>query len=70
MLVGIIYYKTRSVVLCMVSHILSNGFTFLYITSNIRNFFIGAVIFIISGILLEKYIEELKCDGTNISSAG
>ncbi|CBZ02383.1 caax amino terminal protease family protein [Clostridium botulinum H04402 065] len=54
----------------MVSHILSNGFTFLYITSNIRNFFIGAVIFIISGILLEKYIEELKCDGTNISSAG
>ncbi|HDK7169223.1 TPA: CPBP family intramembrane metalloprotease [Clostridium botulinum] len=70
MLVGIIYYKTRSVVLCIVSHILSNGFNFLYINSNIRNFFIGAVIFIISGILLEKYIRELKYDGTNISSAG
>ncbi|KOR25090.1 hypothetical protein [Clostridium sp. L74] len=47
-----------------------SGFNFLYINSNIRNFFIGAVIFIISGILLEKYIRELKYDGTNISSAG
>ncbi|MCS4526087.1 CPBP family intramembrane metalloprotease [Clostridium botulinum] len=28
MLVGIIYYKTRSVVLCMVSHMLTNGFNF------------------------------------------
>ncbi|MET7043489.1 type II CAAX prenyl endopeptidase Rce1 family protein [Clostridium botulinum] len=27
-LVGIIYYKTRSTVLCIVSHILNNGFTF------------------------------------------
>ncbi|EPZ8709637.1 CPBP family intramembrane glutamic endopeptidase [Clostridium botulinum] len=70
MLVGIIYYKTRSVVLCMVSHMLTNGFNFLYINSNIRTFFVGAAIFIISGILLEKYIRELKCDGTNISSAG
>ncbi|ACA54578.1 CPBP family intramembrane metalloprotease [Clostridium botulinum] len=69
-LVGIIYYKTRSTVLCIVSHILNNGLTFLYINFNIRTFFIGAVIFIISGILLEKYIRELKYDGTNISSAG
>ncbi|HID0758928.1 hypothetical protein NVT68_013185 [Clostridium botulinum] len=69
-LLGIIYYKTRSTVLCIVSHILNNGLTFLYINSNIRTFFIGAVIFIISGILLEEYIRELKYDGTNISSAG
>lgn len=69
-LVGIIYYKTRSTVLCIVSHILNNGLTFLYINFNIRTFFIGAVIFIISGILLEKYIRELKYDGTNISSTG
>ncbi|WP_434305096.1 lysostaphin resistance A-like protein [Clostridium botulinum] len=69
-LVGIIYYKTKSVVLCMVSHILNNGLTFIYINFNIRTFFIGAVIFIISGVLLEKYIRELKYDGTNISSAG
>ncbi|EKS4343741.1 CPBP family intramembrane metalloprotease [Clostridium botulinum] len=69
-LLGIIYYKTKSVVLCMVSHMLTNGFNFIYINSNIRTFSIGAVIFIISGILLEKYIRELKYDGTNISSAG
>ena len=54
----------------MVSHMLTNGFNFIYINSNIRTFSIGAVIFIISGILLEKYIRELKYDGTNISSAG
>ncbi|MCW6080225.1 CPBP family intramembrane glutamic endopeptidase [Clostridium sporogenes] len=58
-LLGIIYYKTKSVVLCMVSHMLTNGFNFIYINSNIRTFSIGAVIFIISGILLENYIREL-----------
>ncbi|MCR1934598.1 hypothetical protein NSA27_07825 [Clostridium tepidum] len=47
-----------------------NGLNFLYINSNIRNFFIGEVIFTTSGILLERYIRELKCDATNISSAG
>ncbi|EPY2276500.1 CPBP family intramembrane glutamic endopeptidase [Clostridium sporogenes] len=69
-LLGIIYYKTRSTVLCIVSHMLMNGLNFLYINSNITNFFIGIVIFVISGILLAKYIRELKYDGTNISSAG
>ncbi|MGO5066245.1 MULTISPECIES: hypothetical protein [unclassified Clostridium] len=39
------------------------------INSNIRNFFIGVVIFIISGILFEKYIRELKYNGDNISNA-
>ncbi len=43
---------------------------FYILTLILEIFFIGAVIFIISGILLEKYIRELKYDGTNISSTG
>lgn len=67
-ILGIIYYKTRSLVLCIVSHMLFNGLTGLYNYLNITTFIIGAVIFIISVVFFERYIRELKYDDINISS--
>ncbi|ENK1241989.1 CPBP family intramembrane metalloprotease [Clostridium botulinum] len=57
---GIIYYKTRSLVLCIVAHMINNLIPILGIQRNIISFFIGAVIFIISAIFFQKYIKESK----------
>ncbi|KOR26823.1 CPBP family intramembrane glutamic endopeptidase [Clostridium sp. L74] len=57
---GVIYYKTRSLVLSMVAHMLNNVMAILGIERNIISFFIGAIIFIIAVIFFQKYIRELK----------
>ncbi|EPY2276712.1 CPBP family intramembrane glutamic endopeptidase [Clostridium sporogenes] len=72
---GIIYYKTRSLVLCIATHMLNNAIAFTDIRHNTISFFIGAIIFIISAILFQKYIIKLKYVDANsqknsISSKG
>ncbi|KEJ01505.1 CPBP family intramembrane glutamic endopeptidase [Clostridium botulinum] len=57
---GVIYYKTRSLVLSIVAHMVNNAIPILGIQCNIISFFIGAVIFIIAAIYFQKYIKELK----------
>ncbi|MEW9095401.1 MAG: CPBP family intramembrane glutamic endopeptidase [Clostridiaceae bacterium] len=57
---GMMYYKTRSLILCIVAHMLNNAIASLGIQHNIVSFFVGAVIFIISVIFFEKYIRELE----------
>ena len=57
---GVIYYKTRSLVLCIVAHMINNLIPILSIQRNIISFFIGAIIFIIAAIFFQKYIKELK----------
>lgn len=57
---GVIYYKTRSLVLCIVAHMINNLIPILGIQRNIISFFIGAIIFIIAAIFFQKYIKELK----------
>ncbi len=57
---GVIYYKTRSLVLCIVAHMINNLIPILDIQRNIISFFIGAIIFIIAAIFFQKYIKELK----------
>lgn len=57
---GVIYYKTRSLVLCIVAHMVNNLIPILGIQRNIISFFIGAIIFIIAAIFFQKYIKELK----------
>ncbi|AVQ45942.1 CPBP family intramembrane glutamic endopeptidase [Clostridium botulinum] len=57
---GFIYYKTRSLVLCIVAHMINNLIPILGIQRNIISFFIGAIIFIIAAIFFQKYIRKLK----------
>ncbi|MCW6059837.1 CPBP family intramembrane metalloprotease [Clostridium sporogenes] len=57
---GVIYYKTRSLVLSIVAHMVNNAIPILGIQRNIISFFIGAIIFIIAAIFFQKYIKELK----------
>ncbi|MCW6092561.1 CPBP family intramembrane metalloprotease [Clostridium sporogenes] len=57
---GVIYYKTRSLVLSIVAHMVNNAIPILGIQRNIISFFIGAIIFIIAAIFFQKYIRELK----------
>ncbi|NFP89960.1 CPBP family intramembrane glutamic endopeptidase [Clostridium sporogenes] len=64
-IIGILYYKTRSLALCIVAHMLNNAIASLGIQLNAISFFIGAVIFIISGIFFQRYIRELKCVDIN-----
>ncbi|WP_242831657.1 CPBP family intramembrane glutamic endopeptidase [Clostridium botulinum] len=75
MFLGMLYYKTRSLALCIVVHMLNNAIASLGIQLNAISFFIGAIIFIISGIFFQRYIRELKCVDINfeeksISSKG
>ncbi|WP_159036265.1 hypothetical protein [Clostridium botulinum] len=65
----------RSLALYIVAHMLNNAVASLGIQLNAISFFIGAIIFIISGIFFQRYIRELKCVDINfeensISSKG
>ncbi len=57
---GMIYYKTRSLVLSIVAHAVNNAIPILNIQLNIISFFVGAVIFITAVIFFQRYIRELK----------
>ncbi|MGO5064608.1 CPBP family intramembrane glutamic endopeptidase [Clostridium sp. LCP25S3_F8] len=72
---GMIYYKTRSLVLSIVAHMINNTIASLEIQRNIISFSIGTVIFITAVIFFQIYIRELKYVDVNsqensISSKG
>lgn len=64
LLLGIIYYKTKSLILCIVAHALNNAMAisliYVNLQFNIISFFIGIVILVISGILFIKYVNKLS----------
>jgi membrane protease YdiL (CAAX protease family) len=66
---GLIYYKTRCLILCIAAHALNNttAITLGYMNFqfNIISFFIGTVIFIIAGIFLVRYIKRVTDDKVN-----
>lgn len=66
---AIIYYKTKSLILCIVSHALNNilaiALIFVNFQFNVISLFIGIVIFIVAGIFFIKHVNELP--STNIS---
>jgi len=62
-LLGVIYYKTRSLILCISAHMLNNVLAFIILYTrlpfNIFSFFIGTIIFVIAGIFFIKYVKHL-----------
>ncbi|GAA0741655.1 CPBP family intramembrane glutamic endopeptidase [Clostridium oceanicum] len=72
---GTIYYKTRSLVLCIVCHMLHNSIiNFLQyfgqymegVDINIITFLIGIAIFTISAIFFERCLKKMKKDDVNL----
>ena len=65
LILGVIYYKTRSLILCIFAHATNNliglGLSYTSFSPSIISFFIGAVIFILSGIFLIKGIKQFSC---------
>ncbi|EJO5347266.1 CPBP family intramembrane metalloprotease [Clostridium botulinum] len=61
---GVIYYKTRSLILCIIAHMSNNAIaTFMGIIDikrDIISFLVGIVIFIAAGLFFEIYIKKLK----------
>ncbi|WP_027622921.1 CPBP family intramembrane glutamic endopeptidase [Clostridium lundense] len=60
---AIIYYKTKSLILCIVSHALNNilaiALIFVNFQFNVISLFIGIVLFIVAGIFFIKHVNEL-----------
>ncbi|GAA0182120.1 hypothetical protein SH2C18_45530 [Clostridium sediminicola] len=60
---GIIYYKTRSLILCIVAHMVNNTFAIIIagigFSPSILSFTIGAIIFILAGKYIMNYIRFL-----------
>lgn len=61
---GIIYYKTRSLILCIVAHMVNNVFAIIIagmgFSPSLLSFTIGAVIFTLAGKYIMNYIRFLK----------
>ncbi|MBF8982778.1 CPBP family intramembrane metalloprotease [Lutibacter sp. B2] len=69
LILGVLYYKTNSLILCIVIHITNNTMAIImdyleYSPCRI-SFVVGIGIFIISGILIIKYIKELSAGKSN-----
>lgn len=64
-ILGIIYYKTRSLILCISAHATNNliglGLSYTSFSPSIISFFLGTVIFILAGIFLIKGIKQFSC---------
>ncbi|MCT4619233.1 MAG: CPBP family intramembrane metalloprotease [Marinisporobacter sp.] len=73
LILGIIYYKTNSLILCIVAHMTNNIMAIFVDFSNASShmllFLIGSTLFIISGIMISKFFKELF-EGRNISIEG
>ena len=67
LVLGIIYYKTNSLILCIVLHMTNNIFApmmelaeeYMGYSPNIISFFVGVVIFVGSAMLFFRYLKEL-----------
>ncbi len=67
LILGMIYYKTNSLILCIVLHMTNNIFApiisvaeeYMGYSPNMISFFVGVIIFLGSGMLFFRYLKEL-----------
>lgn len=63
-IIGVVYFKTRSLILCICTHMLNNSMAFLLVylgfSPNVISFFIGIIIFITAGRFFIKNIKIIS----------